>query len=150
MNLVLPCIKFGTPTLHLFEPLFTQWNSLLSTLCFQVFLLSHISLIVLHFWLKMRLWFCNSSCLVIHKLVYVFVSISSFCCKLTLMLCCQMILSFELPFALIPLLKFTSSKTKMGEHANSTPVRFCMSGNICCKTLTHLIKHKVVDIWFVS
>ncbi|KAM4078185.1 hypothetical protein ACB094_09G017800 [Castanea mollissima] len=36
------------------------------------------------------------------------------------MLCCQMILSFELPFALIPLLKFTSSKTKMGEHANST------------------------------
>lgn len=31
----------------------------------------------------------------------------------------SMILSFELPFALIPLLKFTSSKTKMGLHANS-------------------------------
>ncbi|KAL0425152.1 UNVERIFIED_CONTAM: Metal transporter Nramp6 [Sesamum radiatum] len=31
----------------------------------------------------------------------------------------QMILSFELPFALIPLLKFTSSKTKMGSHANT-------------------------------
>lgn len=31
----------------------------------------------------------------------------------------QMILSFELPFALVPLLKFTSSKTKMGAHANS-------------------------------
>uniref|UniRef100_A0A2P2NRL2 Uncharacterized protein n=1 Tax=Rhizophora mucronata TaxID=61149 RepID=A0A2P2NRL2_RHIMU len=31
-----------------------------------------------------------------------------------------MILSFELPFALIPLLKFTSSKTKMGIYANST------------------------------
>ncbi|XLT07459.1 hypothetical protein HN51_053252 [Arachis hypogaea] len=30
-----------------------------------------------------------------------------------------MILSFALPFALIPLLKFTSSKTKMGEHVNS-------------------------------
>lgn len=34
----------------------------------------------------------------------------------------QMILSFELPFALIPLLKFTSSKTKMGPYANSLPV----------------------------
>ncbi|XP_025812937.1 metal transporter Nramp3 isoform X2 [Panicum hallii] len=31
----------------------------------------------------------------------------------------QMILSFELPFALVPLLKFTSSKTKMGQHTNS-------------------------------
>lgn len=31
----------------------------------------------------------------------------------------SMILSFELPFALIPLLKFTSSKTKMGLYANS-------------------------------
>lgn len=34
--------------------------------------------------------------------------------------CLQMILSFELPFALIPLLKFSSSsKTKMGPHRNS-------------------------------
>uniref|UniRef100_A0A0E0Q6B6 Metal transporter n=2 Tax=Oryza TaxID=4527 RepID=A0A0E0Q6B6_ORYRU len=31
----------------------------------------------------------------------------------------QMILSFELPFALIPLLKFSSSKSKMGPHKNS-------------------------------
>ncbi|KAK3034772.1 hypothetical protein RJ639_032285 [Escallonia herrerae] len=31
----------------------------------------------------------------------------------------QMILSFELPFALIPLLKFSSSTTKMGPHKNS-------------------------------
>ncbi|XP_010497303.1 PREDICTED: metal transporter Nramp1-like [Camelina sativa] len=29
-----------------------------------------------------------------------------------------MILSFELPFALVPLLKFTSCKTKMGSHVN--------------------------------
>ena len=36
----------------------------------------------------------------------------------------QMILSFELPFALVPLLKFTSSKTKMGTHVNSTMVNF--------------------------
>lgn len=35
----------------------------------------------------------------------------------------QMILSFELPFALVPLLKFTSSSTKMGQHANSKSVR---------------------------
>ena len=31
----------------------------------------------------------------------------------------QMILSFELPFALIPLLKFSSSNPKMGPHKNS-------------------------------
>lgn len=34
----------------------------------------------------------------------------------------QMILSFELPFALIPLLKFSSTTTKMGPHKNSTIV----------------------------
>ena len=34
-----------------------------------------------------------------------------------------MILSFELPFALIPLLKFSSSNTKMGPHKNSIYVR---------------------------
>ncbi|KAG4110265.1 hypothetical protein ERO13_D13G038301v2 [Gossypium hirsutum] len=33
-----------------------------------------------------------------------------------------MILSFELPFALIPLLKFSSSSTKMGPHKNSVIV----------------------------
>lgn len=36
-----------------------------------------------------------------------------------LIIIASMILSFELPFALIPLLKFTSSKTKMGNYANS-------------------------------
>ncbi|CAH9083025.1 unnamed protein product [Cuscuta europaea] len=36
-----------------------------------------------------------------------------------LIIIASMILSFELPFALIPLLKFTSSNTKMGSHANS-------------------------------
>lgn len=36
-----------------------------------------------------------------------------------LIIIASMILSFELPFALIPLLKFTSSKTKMGLYANS-------------------------------
>ncbi|XP_021776137.1 metal transporter Nramp6-like [Chenopodium quinoa] len=36
-----------------------------------------------------------------------------------LIIIASMILSFELPFALIPLLKFTSSKAKMGVYANS-------------------------------
>uniref|UniRef100_A0A6N2M8R6 Metal transporter n=1 Tax=Salix viminalis TaxID=40686 RepID=A0A6N2M8R6_SALVM len=39
-----------------------------------------------------------------------------------LIIIASMILSFELPFALIPLLKFTSSKTKMGIYANSTMI----------------------------
>lgn len=36
-----------------------------------------------------------------------------------LIIIASMILSFVLPFALVPLLKFTSSKTKMGSYANS-------------------------------
>lgn len=39
-----------------------------------------------------------------------------------LIIIASMILSFELPFALVPLLKFTSSKTKMGQYANQTMV----------------------------
>ncbi|KAI4355822.1 hypothetical protein L6164_004559 [Bauhinia variegata] len=39
-----------------------------------------------------------------------------------LIIIASMILSFELPFALIPLLKFTSSKGKMGAHANSKTI----------------------------
>lgn len=39
-----------------------------------------------------------------------------------LIIIASMILSFELPFALIPLLKFTSSKTKMGQYANSKAI----------------------------
>ncbi|XP_030526405.2 metal transporter Nramp5-like [Rhodamnia argentea] len=37
----------------------------------------------------------------------------------SLIIIASMILSFELPFALIPLLKFSSSSTKMGPHKNS-------------------------------
>ncbi|KAJ3679350.1 hypothetical protein LUZ60_017361 [Juncus effusus] len=36
-----------------------------------------------------------------------------------LIIIASMILSFELPFALVPLLKFTSSSTKMGQYKNS-------------------------------
>ncbi|KMZ63767.1 Manganese transport protein mntH [Zostera marina] len=39
-----------------------------------------------------------------------------------LIIIASMILSFELPFALVPLLKFTSSKTKMGSHVNSIKI----------------------------
>ncbi|KAA8540545.1 hypothetical protein F0562_024536 [Nyssa sinensis] len=39
-----------------------------------------------------------------------------------LIIIASMILSFELPFALIPLLKFTSSKTKMGSCVNSVVI----------------------------
>ncbi|XWS16538.1 hypothetical protein CRYUN_Cryun34aG0096900 [Craigia yunnanensis] len=39
-----------------------------------------------------------------------------------LIIIASMILSFELPFALIPLLKFTSSETKMGTHVNSIAI----------------------------
>ncbi|XVF59118.1 hypothetical protein PTKIN_Ptkin07bG0249500 [Pterospermum kingtungense] len=41
---------------------------------------------------------------------------------LVMFVCLQMILSFELPFALVPLVRFTSSAAKMGYHKNSTPV----------------------------
>ncbi|XP_077231726.1 metal transporter Nramp7.2-like [Tasmannia lanceolata] len=37
----------------------------------------------------------------------------------SLIIIASMILSFELPFALIPLLKFSSGRTKMGPHKNS-------------------------------
>uniref|UniRef100_A0A0E0Q1K6 Glycosyl hydrolase family 31 C-terminal domain-containing protein n=1 Tax=Oryza rufipogon TaxID=4529 RepID=A0A0E0Q1K6_ORYRU len=39
-----------------------------------------------------------------------------------LIIIASMILSFELPFALVPLLKFTSSRTKMGQHTNSKAI----------------------------
>ncbi|KAL5576120.1 hypothetical protein UlMin_017819 [Ulmus minor] len=39
-----------------------------------------------------------------------------------LIIIASMILSFELPFALVPLLKFTSSETKMGAYVNSVAI----------------------------
>lgn len=39
-----------------------------------------------------------------------------------LIIIASMILSFVLPFTLVPLLKFTSSKTKMGEYVNSIAI----------------------------
>ncbi|XP_011027484.1 PREDICTED: metal transporter Nramp5-like [Populus euphratica] len=70
--------------------------------------------------LKMRKWLRNLMTRCIAILPSLFVSIiggSSGASRLIII--ASMILSFELPFALIPLLKFSSSNPKMGPHKNS-------------------------------
>ncbi|KAJ6735850.1 SOLUTE CARRIER PROTEIN FAMILY 11 MEMBER [Salix viminalis] len=70
--------------------------------------------------LKMRKWIRNllTRCVAIApSLVVAIVGGSSGASRLIII--ASMILSFELPFALIPLLKFSSSTTKMGPHKNS-------------------------------
>ncbi|KAK4590085.1 hypothetical protein RGQ29_020591 [Quercus rubra] len=73
--------------------------------------------------LRLKPWIRNlltRSLAIVPSLIVALIGGSSGAGKLIII--ASMILSFELPFALIPLLKFTSSKTKMGEHANSTPI----------------------------
>ncbi|XP_058098953.1 metal transporter Nramp6.1-like isoform X4 [Magnolia sinica] len=73
--------------------------------------------------LKMKSWLRNliTRCIaIIPSLVATLISGPSGAGRLIII--ASMILSFELPFALIPLLKFTSSKIKMGHHQNSLPV----------------------------
>ncbi|KAJ9166688.1 hypothetical protein P3X46_021398 [Hevea brasiliensis] len=70
--------------------------------------------------LKMRKWIRNlmTRCIAITpSLIVSIISGSSGAGRLIII--SSMILSFELPFALIPLLKFSSSSTKMGPHKNS-------------------------------
>ncbi|KAJ6412634.1 hypothetical protein OIU84_005641 [Salix udensis] len=70
--------------------------------------------------LKMRKWIRNllTRCIAIApSLVVSIIGGSSGASRLIII--ASMILSFELPFALIPLLKFSSSTTKMGPHKNS-------------------------------
>ncbi|KAL3592460.1 hypothetical protein D5086_011100 [Populus alba] len=70
--------------------------------------------------LKMRKWVRNlvTRCIAIApSLVVSIIGGSSGAGRLIVI--ASMILSFELPFALIPLLKFSSSATKMGPHKNS-------------------------------
>ncbi|XP_020591785.1 metal transporter Nramp5-like [Phalaenopsis equestris] len=70
--------------------------------------------------LKMRRWVRNlmtRSIAIIPSLIVSIIGGSSGAGKLIII--ASMILSFELPFALIPLLKFSSSRTKMGPHKNS-------------------------------
>ncbi|KAK2995672.1 hypothetical protein RJ640_006132 [Escallonia rubra] len=70
--------------------------------------------------LKMRKWIRNlvTRCIAITpSLIVSIIGGSSGAGRLIVI--ASMILSFELPFALIPLLKFSSSTTKMGPHKNS-------------------------------
>ncbi|KAG6390417.1 hypothetical protein SASPL_148151 [Salvia splendens] len=70
--------------------------------------------------LKMRKWTRNlmTRCIAITpSLVVSIIGGSSGAGRLIII--ASMILSFELPFALIPLLKFSTSSTKMGPHKNS-------------------------------
>ncbi|KAF5186697.1 Metal transporter protein, partial [Thalictrum thalictroides] len=70
--------------------------------------------------LKMKTWLRNlvTRCIAITpSLVVAIIGGSSGAGRLIVI--ASMILSFELPFALIPLLKFSSSATKMGPHKNS-------------------------------
>lgn len=64
--------------------------------------------------------FLTRSLAIVPSLIVAIIGGSSGAGKLIII--ASMILSFELPFALVPLLKFTSSKTKMGIHANSTTI----------------------------
>ncbi|KAM7259303.1 hypothetical protein ACFE04_015044 [Oxalis oulophora] len=70
--------------------------------------------------LKMKRWLRNlvTRCIAIApSLVVAIIGGSSGAGRLIII--ASMILAFELPFALIPLLKFSSSSTKMGPHKNS-------------------------------
>ncbi|KAJ9673556.1 hypothetical protein PVL29_023242 [Vitis rotundifolia] len=70
--------------------------------------------------LKMKKWLRNliTRCIAITPSLIVSI-ISGSAGAGRLIIIASMILSFELPFALIPLLKFSSSSTKMGPHKNS-------------------------------
>ncbi|KAG5250841.1 metal transporter Nramp [Salix suchowensis] len=70
--------------------------------------------------LKMRKWLRNlltRSVAILPSLIVSIIGGQSGASRLIII--ASMILSFELPFALIPLLKFSSSNTKMGPHKNS-------------------------------
>ncbi|KAJ0960277.1 hypothetical protein J5N97_001892 [Dioscorea zingiberensis] len=70
--------------------------------------------------IRMRKWLRNlmtRSIAIIPSLIVSIIGGSSGAGRLIII--ASMILSFELPFALIPLLKFSSSKRKMGPHKNS-------------------------------
>ncbi|XP_075496867.1 metal transporter Nramp7.2-like [Primulina tabacum] len=70
--------------------------------------------------LKMRKWLRNlvTRCIAITPSLIVSIVGGSQAAG-RLIIIASMILSFELPFALIPLLKFSSTSTKMGPHKNS-------------------------------
>ncbi|XP_062143645.1 metal transporter Nramp7.2-like [Alnus glutinosa] len=82
--------------------------------------------------LKMKLWLRNllTRCIAIApSLVACIVGGSRGAAKLIIV--ASMILSFELPFALVPLLRFTSSQAKMGHHKNPIVINL-VSWLLCC------------------
>jgi natural resistance-associated macrophage protein len=73
--------------------------------------------------LKMKAWLRNlmtRSIAIIPSLIVAIISGSSGAGRLIIV--SSMILSFLLPFSMIPLLKFTSSEVKMGPHKNSITI----------------------------
>eukprot|EP00253_Pinus_taeda_P001329 PITA_01329 len=83
--------------------------------------------------MKMRPWLRNliTRCIaIVPSLIVSLISGSSGSGKLIII--SSMILSFELPFVLIPLLKFTSSQIKMGPHKNSITTLVSAWAIGCC------------------
>ncbi|KAF3975326.1 hypothetical protein CMV_001424 [Castanea mollissima] len=83
--------------------------------------------------LKMEPWLRNltTRCIAITPSLVVCI-ISGSRGAASLIIIASMVLSFELPFALVPLLKFTSSEAKMGPHKNSTTVSLVSWLLGCC------------------
>ncbi|KAI3982384.1 hypothetical protein MKX01_041222 [Papaver californicum] len=93
--------------------------------------------------LRLRPWIRNflTRCLaIVPSLIVALIGGSAGAGKLIII--ASMILSFELPFALIPLLKFTSCKNKMGSHANS----------VIISVITWIIRSLImaINIYFIA
>ncbi|XP_076951134.1 metal transporter Nramp7.2-like [Bidens hawaiensis] len=93
--------------------------------------------------LKMRKWLRNlvTRCIAITPSLIVSI-IGGSAGAGRLIVIASMILSFELPFALIPLLKFSSSATKMGPHINSMIIivfSWVLGLGIICINIYYLI-----------
>ena len=55
-----------------------------------------------------------------------------------LLLWSQVVLSLALPFAVVPLVLFTSDKKKMGEFANKLPVKYSMDMYRCDRCIEYI------------
>ncbi|XP_076936868.1 metal transporter Nramp6.1-like [Bidens hawaiensis] len=102
--------------------------------------------------LKMRKWHRNllTRCIAITPSLIVSI-IGGSAGAGRLIVIASMILSFELPFALIPLLKFSSSATKMGPHKNSMIIivfSWVLGLGIICINIYYLITAFVG--WLIS
>lgn len=68
---------------------------------------------------------------------------------MSLLLGSQIVLSLQLPFAIVPLLRMTSSRAIMGAHANAAPVRWFGAGSALLIVLANaaLIARTVAQWW---